>query len=391
MQINILVLCEQDLHETEAGGSRAVIIVNNYLASQKNISVYTSYKHLSPVNSGIIEIPLTSNLTKEEINKVVRERNINILLIPEGGRLAHLGRMAVDGTNCKVMTEFHIKPGFETLRLWYDAFHYPLRSDISNKKRIYSLCKLLLFPLFIIYVKLKNLKRFQQAYNDADCLVVLSKSYIGEYKRKYFLKENHKIVAIENALSFNQEITDEELSKKNKTILIVSRLEERHKRLSIAFNIWHTINKKYPDWDLQIVGTGIDEQLYLKMIKKLKLNNISFHGRQDPEKYYANASIFIMTSAYEGWPMTLTEALQKGCVPVCMDTFSAVHEIINNETDGFIIPNNNINLFTKKIEYLIDNPEIRKSMAINGATNCRRFSIENIGPKWTALFQQVLS
>jgi glycosyltransferase involved in cell wall biosynthesis len=390
MQINILVLCDKDLHETEAGGSRTVIMVNNYLAAHEGVTVYSSYRHLSPVDSRIIEIPLTSNLTKEAINKVITEKKINILLIPEGGKFAHLGRLSVEGTNCKVITEFHTKPGFEIHRLWYDAVHNLLGNGISIKKRIYSIAKILLFPVYRKYFKIKNLKRFQQAYNDADRLVVLSNSAIEEYKKQYFLKENHKIVAIENALSFKQEAASEELSKKSNTILIVSRLEERSKRLSIVFKVWGKIYKKYPDWDLQIVGSGIDEQLYRKMVNKMKLENVTFYGHTDPENYYTKASIFLMTSAYEGWGMALTEAMQKGCVPVCMDSFSAVHEIIDNNTDGFIVPNNNIKELIKKTEFLISHSEIRKSMGVNGITNCVRFSMNNIGPKWIALFKQVI-
>jgi len=389
--INIFILCDHDLDETEAGGSRTVIMVNNYLAACKDICVYTSYRHISPVDPRIIEIPITYNFTKEEINKIIKKKNINILLIPEGGKYARLGRMAVEGTGCKIITELHMKPGFEMHCIWYDVIHNLIDRNIQFKKRIYSVIKIFLFPLYREYIKLKNRKRFQQAYYDADSLVVLSKPYIDEYRVRYKLKDNHKIKAIENALSFKKDITKEELLKKEKTILIVSRLEERHKRISFALKMWNKIGEKYPDWDLQIVGYGIDEQLYHKMMDKLKLKNITFHGKKDPEKYYLKSSIFIMTSAYEGWPMVLTEALQMGCVPVCMDTFSAVHEIINDKEDGFIVKNNDIKNFTQKIEYLISNPETREKMALNGVNNSGRFSMNNVGPKWLALFHNTLS
>jgi glycosyltransferase involved in cell wall biosynthesis len=388
--INILALCDRDLHESESGGARTVIMVNNYLAAVDGITIYSSYKHLSPVDPRIIEIPITSNFTKESINKIITEKKINILLIMEGEKYAHLGRQAVEGTNCKIITEFHTMPGFETHSIWYDAVHNLIDRNIQIKKRILSLIKIFLFPLCIKYIEIKNRKRLQQAYYDADCLVVLSKYYIDEYKNRYLLKENSKITAIGNALSFKREITNEDLLLKKNTILIVSRLEERNKRLSISIKAWSKLCNKYPDWDMQIVGSGIDEQLYRKMAKKMKLRNITFLGHQDPEYYYSKASIFIMSSAYEGWGMVLTEALQKGCVPVCMDSFSAVHEIINDKSDGFIVQNNNLKEFIEKIEYLINNPETRKAIALNGVINSRRFSMDNIGPKWVALFKQVL-
>jgi glycosyltransferase involved in cell wall biosynthesis len=98
-----------------------------------------------------------------------------------------------------------------------------------------------------------------------------------------------------------------------------------------------------------------------------------------------------MTSAYEGLPMIITEALQKGCVPVCMDSFGAIHEMINDGIDGFIIPDKDIKNFTEKTELLLSNYEIRNRMMFNGRNNSRRFSMSKIGPKWIDLFKQVLS
>jgi glycosyltransferase involved in cell wall biosynthesis len=46
-----------------------------------------------------------------------------------------------------------------------------------------------------------------------------------------------------------------------------------------------------------------------------------------------------MTSAYEGWGLTLTEAQQMGVVPIAFDSFGAVYDIIENEYNGLIIPN----------------------------------------------------
>ncbi|MCL2764380.1 MAG: glycosyltransferase [Treponema sp.] len=388
--MNILVLSDRDLHETEAGGSRTIIMVNNYLAEQDGITVFSSYRHLSGANKKIIEIPITDKFNKEEINKIINGNNINILLIPEGDKYARLGRQAVNKTNCKVITGFHTKPGHETHCLWYDAFNTLFMSGITLKRRLRAFIKLIFFPVLGLFIKFKNLERFQRAYYDADRLVVLARSYIKEYKKQYFLKDDHKIAAIENALSFKNEITDEDFIKKEKRILVVSRLEERNKRLSIVLKLWKKIQNLYPDWNLDIVGSGIDEHYYKNFAFKHKLKNIVFYGRVDPQNYYTRASILLLTSVYEGWPMVLTESMQKGCVPVCMDNFSSVHDIINNNNDGFIVPDNTNKLMEKTV-FLMNNPEIRKKMAYSGLISCKRFSMDNIGPKWIALFNQILS
>ena len=47
-----------------------------------------------------------------------------------------------------------------------------------------------------------------------------------------------------------------------------------------------------------------------------------------------------MTSRYEGFGMTLTEALQNACIPLAYDSYSSVHDIIQNGQNGFLIKNN---------------------------------------------------
>ena len=61
-----------------------------------------------------------------------------------------------------------------------------------------------------------------------------------------------------------------------------------------------------------------------KLAKGLRLERIFFEGRQDPRPYYRESSLFMMTSLYEGWPMTINESLQFGCVPFAFDVNSVI-------------------------------------------------------------------
>ena len=123
----------------------------------------------------------------------------------------------------------------------------------------------------------------------------------------------------------------------------------------------------------------------------MRLERITFEGRKNPELYYTRASIFLMTSAYEGWPMTIGEALQKGCVPVVMDSFSAVYDMITDGKEGFITPNGHLKSFIGKVRFLMDNPMECARMATNGIKSCKRFTIDNIGQKWVDLLKSVIN
>lgn len=64
---------------------------------------------------------------------------------------------------------------------------------------------------------------------------------------------------------------------------------------------------------------------------------MEFYPAQNPF-FYLKSSIFLMTSRNDGWSNTLNEAMRLGCVPVVIDSFSAIDDIVCDEQDGIIIP-----------------------------------------------------
>lgn len=64
-----------------------------------------------------------------------------------------------------------------------------------------------------------------------------------------------------------------------------------------------------------------------------------------------------MTSAFEGFPMTLVEAEQFGCVPIVMDSFSSLSSIITDGKNERIIANHDEDGFLSAMEELMANPE----------------------------------
>ena len=96
--------------------------------------------------------------------------------------------------------------------------------------------------------------------------------------------------------------------------------------------LWRSVeaDAAFDDWNLKMVGDGEDFGLYRDMIAQYGLKRISMEGFRHPLPYYKEARIFLMTSAYEGFPMTLIEAQQQGVVCVAMDTYESLHYILND-------------------------------------------------------------
>ncbi len=386
--MNLFFIYNRDIHQDDSGASRTIIIRENYLARQPGIVVYTGFRHLSPVDSRIIEIPV-GKPTVENVRKIVCEKQIDILCVPEGELFAGLAHSAVQGTSCKVVTEFHNKPGYllDTLLL---EIKVNLLHSGNFLLRFKSLIKYISYPFYKSYIKKSNLKRFQEAYLLADKFVQLSPTFFGQYQNLYRLPDAKKMVAIGNPVTFSRNATIEDVKRKDNIVLIVARLDEKHKRLSLALKSWAKVEKQNPSWMLQIVGTGNDERMYKEMVRRLGLQRVEFEGRQDPEKYYTRASIFLMTSAIEGWGMTIVEAQQKGCVPIVMDSFTALHDIIEDGGNGIIVPPDSVDDMSQAIQNLIDDKSKRDIMALNAIESTERFNIEIIGGQWIDLFNSVL-
>ena len=93
----------------------------------------------------------------------------------------------------------------------------------------------------------------------------------------------------------------------------------------------------------------------------------------------------------EGFGMTLTEAQQNGVVPMAFGSFGAVYDIIEDGKSGFIIPAFDETQYASKLQLLINDYTLRKTMAHNAVESSKKFHIDNIGQKWQELFDSLKS
>lgn len=384
--MRILVLYSRDVERIDAGGSRAVVQLIEYLAAKDDCTVYTNF---TLIGENIAYTCANWLLDSESVlNKYVQDNHIDVIIIPEGRLYTSYARKAVKGTNCKIISALHSMPGYERIGIMTmlkESFHY----NESRIKRLRAALFIALYPLVYIWYTLKHIFAFNRAYKDSDKLVLLSEKFFEEYKTKYYISDTSKFAAIGNAVSFNKCADDEDLKHKKKQLLFVGRFSEECKRISLILKAWELIYRKYPDWSLVLVGFGRSDKAYKDYVANHSLPRVSFEGKQKPESYYLNASIFLMTSAFEGWGMTLTEAQQMGCVPVAMHSFSSVTDIITDGENGFVVPNNDLNAFCERLTQLMDDKELLETMARNAVTSTERFSKEIVCEKYYKLCMQL--
>ena len=235
------------------------------------------------------------------------------------------------------------------------------------------------------------LKKYVRISDNESNLIVLSESYKQDFASLVRASQiPSQWRSISNALSFPSVTAS--AGGREKTVLIVARLEEDAKRLTKALKIWGRLASAYDvsDWQLVIVGDGIDRPIYERMVAKRKIPNVVFEGRQNSLPYFMKSSIFMMTSAYEGFPMSILETMQCGCVPVAFDTFSAIRDLIEDGTNGYIVENNHIDDYVERLHFLMQNEDVRMQMAENGMRSVQRYSVDNIMKQWYDLFEKLI-
>lgn len=254
------------------------------------------------------------------------------------------------------------------------------KRDLSSWLTPKGLLRRLLHP----YLLKKEIRRKKMLLEQSSRYVLLSEAYISEFCHLIGFKNNGKVMYVNNPVVLPS-INVSRLNEKENILLFVGRLVVE-KGVDKMLKVWSEVSKKLPaDWQFVIVGDGPERTKLEKLSAQLKLENIHFEGFQDPKAYYERAKIFFMMSKYEGWGLTLCEAMSQGVVPIVLNSFSAAKDIIKDGSNGFLVTD--VHTFSQKVFMLASNPQQLADMSINAVEYTHKYSIKNIISQWEVLLK----
>lgn len=169
-----------------------------------------------------------------------------------------------------------------------------------------------------------------------------------------------------------------------KTVLAVGRPIEV-KGYDMLLEAWAFVCQNIKDWKLCIVGLDDKE---IDQLRKLSLNlNITdnvelLKPKKNINDFYLSASIFCMTSRFEGFPMVLLEAQSFNLPIVAFDCDTGPAEIISNNKNGILVEANNIYKLACSLKMLIKNPTLYDQMVAESKLTRYKFSSENFFKSW---------
>lgn len=228
-----------------------------------------------------------------------------------------------------------------------------------------------------VYVNNYNrniLKYYKQGLKQADLVVCLT-----ENDAEKFRKINPASIYIYNILTIEEPLISD---VKNKHILFVGRLAMEQKGLDFILDL----AKRLEDgWDILVAGDGVDREKFKNMIFSAALEDkIILAGNlnsSELKEFYSKGSIFISTSRWEGFGLSITEAMASGLPVIGFDNLGPA-EILANGKYGILIKKFDIDHFSAQLGLLMKDYKLRKSWSQKSLERAEDFKEESIINQW---------
>ncbi|MBQ9071767.1 MAG: glycosyltransferase [Bacilli bacterium] len=230
----------------------------------------------------------------------------------------------------------------------------------------------------------KYIKKIVDSTKGLNYFVVVS----NELKKFYKSLVKCPVICIPNSI---ERLPNKVSDLNNKTIISVGRLE-KIKGFNDLIDIFDIVLKKYPDWNLNIVGDGSEFDALQDLINQKKLNNsiklLGYKNSKELDKLYQESSIYVMSSLNESFGIVLLEAMSYRIPCIAFDSANGAKEIISNNWDGYLIDNRDKNKMAKKIINLINDENRRIIMGNNAYKKANKYLSQNIKQEWIDLIEK---
>lgn len=220
-----------------------------------------------------------------------------------------------------------------------------------------------------------NTQLFADNLRYVDSIVVLNNDYQEKYLRKLGLDSE----VIYNPKSF---VISSVSKLNNRTILYCGRIDDNFKGIDLLLDSFDKFCNRNSDWRLLIAGDGPALKKYKGLAETLDCGNrVEFLGSiSNVREMMLEASIFVLPSRFEGFPMSVTEAFECG-LPVIAYDIPAMEPF--KESGGAVcVPCFDTDEYSSRLLELADDIELRQRLGRNARNFAGQLDIDIIGEKW---------
>lgn len=206
------------------------------------------------------------------------------------------------------------------------------------------------------------------------------------------IRTEHKcIVAVIPNFVISENIEKYNPLNQNKTVLALGRFDNQ-KGFDLLIKSWKLLPEKYlNEWKLKIYGDNDPSPFQSIVESEGLIDSVELRGADlDTAKLFSNASIFVLSSRYEGFPNALAEAMSYGLPCIATDCPSAVRELTLNGSLANLTSANEYAISTAILE-LIEDEQMRLELSERAKLVNRYFNQSQIMPVWEQLFNEIVN
>ena len=223
----------------------------------------------------------------------------------------------------------------------------------------------------------------------SDRVVVLTERDARAWREKYRISD--RVQAIWNPIPRFPESDQVATRAHGKPLvaLAVGRLT-RQKGFDLLLRAWAGVGEARESWMLRIVGGGEEEDALKLLAADLGIeDSVVFVGQvRDMAVEYAAADLFVMSSRWEGLPMTLLEAQHFGLPSISTDCPTGPREVLSGGSGWLVEPEDPVAL-ADGLKELLSCQEKRAELAAAARDNAQHYQPERIRKEWEAMFSRI--
>jgi glycosyltransferase involved in cell wall biosynthesis len=210
--------------------------------------------------------------------------------------------------------------------------------------------------------------------------------------RDFLVKHEHlppaRISLVYNGVDLRRFLPPETKPRLERFVVLgVGRLHPQ-KNFSMFLEVAAELTRRKFPVEFRLAGTGPDEQMLRSLARSLGISDkVHFLGHvTDTRSLYGGADALLMTSKYEGTPLTVLEAMAMR-LPIVAPRLDGIGEILKNEEDALLIEPPDCEHFSAAIIRLIEQPEFAARLAKKAENKVRtRFSAQAMAAQVEAVY-----
>lgn len=296
---------------------------------------------------------------------------------------------------------FKKKNIFTKIKTFIAVINYGLFSKYKYRKKAFNMTNkddILIFSSPISYLiapKKRNVffhyhfnYRFFNSFINKNALRLLS---IKPKLNIFLSEETMKLAKLKNSIYLynpSRILREENFEFHNNSIVFLARYEMQ-KRPILALRIIKKLSKINMNFHVDFYGSGYYEKNMKQYVKNNKLTKyVSINGPIDSKVAFLKADLLIVTSSFEGFPLSIIEAASLSVPTISLNYGDGINEVIKNNVTGIIVDKNDGKMMALKINELLNNKEKLLKYKHNAFEFGKIFSIGYIKEEWVEVINK---